>query len=183
MGLNAGQSSRDFPQNPARNTGDFDANGVIGGATAGYNLMWQSVLLGVEGDFSGSSASGSRNCSPAQTTNCQTTNPWLATVRLRLGYPIGSVLPYATGGLAVGQIGVRSTVSTGGTGVDLSTNETGWAAGAGIEWAFDSAWSVKAEYLRVQLDDAHTVGASGLPNATSFNANIVRVGVNYRFRL
>ena len=66
----------------------------------------------------------------------------------------------------------------------------GWAAGAGVEWMYSRKWSVKAEYLYVDLGSAdyslHWDHLRWHPNTTdSFPADltfhIVRAGVNYRF--
>ena len=58
----------------------------------------------------------------------------------------------------------------------------GYAIGLGVEYAMMTNWSMKLEYLYVDLgkfDCGIACGAS--PDNVSFNANLVRVGVNYRF--
>ncbi len=58
----------------------------------------------------------------------------------------------------------------------------GWTAGVGVEYAMMAAWSVKLEYLYVDLgkfDCGPTCGAT--PDEVTFKANLVRAGVNYRF--
>jgi outer membrane immunogenic protein len=62
-------------------------------------------------------------------------------------------------------------VPTGNT-VSFSNNNTnsGWTAGAGVEWAFADNWSVRAEYDYVGLSNyTYTVPATGfaLANDTS----------------
>jgi outer membrane immunogenic protein len=46
-------------------------------------------------------------------------------------------------------------------------------------------WSVKAEYLYVDLGTAHTTwnfaGIPAVTNASHITMNVVRAGVNYRF--
>ena len=61
----------------------------------------------------------------------------------------------------------------------------GWTVGAGIEWAFASAWSFKAEYLHVDLEA--TTGRTR-PGPVDFldyqfrhQYEIARIGVNYRW--
>jgi outer membrane immunogenic protein len=77
--------------------------------------------------------------------------------------------------------------------------KAGWTAGAGAEAAISPNWSVKFEYLYMDLGN---VGGSTVTNATAtavigggrittnllnytfntrFTDNIVRVGLNYRF--
>ena len=68
----------------------------------------------------------------------------------------------------------------------VSDSRAGWAAGAGVEWALAGAWSVKAEYLHVDLGTLTDVGASAINPATITHAHgltedIARVGFNYGF--
>jgi len=151
-------------------SGSFDASGGLVGGTLGYNYQIGQFVLGAEGDIDWSSFSGSTPCG---VTNCETRNNWLSTVRGRVGYAIDRFMPYVTGGAAFGDI--KSSVD--GVGEATST-KTGWTVGGGIEAAIDGPWTAKVEYLHVDLGDAATV----VPGSNaSFNANIVRAGINYRF--
>jgi len=67
--------------------------------------------------------------------------------------------------------------------------QTGWSAGAGMEYAFAAGWSGRIEYLHYDLG-SHTQGqfdaADGAPipvfnSSATFRGNIVRGGINYRF--
>jgi outer membrane immunogenic protein len=71
----------------------------------------------------------------------------------------------------------------------------GWTAGVGSEYAFGGGWSLKAEYLYVDLGrssvnstNLFSTGLFGGPSPTNvythsvdLKSNIVRVGVNYKF--
>ena len=103
---------------------------------------------------------------------------------------------YATGGLAYGEVSATAPLSWGST-------RAGWTVGAGAEAAIDQHWSVKFEYLYMDLGNVgsgsttstnvvtqlgvpvrfNTVTTTTLASAfnTRFTDNIVRVGVNYRF--
>ena len=66
--------------------------------------------------------------------------------------------------------------------------EIGWTVGAGFEYMFAGNWSVKGEYLYVDLGTLNGVGVLTPPfagfaytNSTRVTANIARVGVNYHF--
>jgi len=88
---------------------------------------------------------------------------WFGTVRGRFGYPMGPVLFYATGGLAYGEVNRNGNVAgqtnfvLGGTvnnfagSYSASSTRAGWTAGAGIEGMLSRNWSVKAEYLYMDL--------------------------------
>ena len=80
------------------------SGGMVGG-TAGYN--WQAIgSPGCSASKATSTGPTSRAPSPTSTcpTGCQTKNNWLGTVRGRVGYAWDRVMPYVTGGLAVGDI-------------------------------------------------------------------------------
>src|SRR6185312_12047858 len=80
---------------------------------------------------------------------------WLVTLRPRLGYAFDRLLLYATGGLAIAnQKFSQSIVQLNTPFVEtgaVSRTSTGWTAGAGAEYALDNRWSLKAEYLYVDL--------------------------------
>lgn len=160
--------------------------GFMGGATVGYNHQFDSIVLGIEADYmfgeiDGSTAigivpgpSGAFGCN---VTGCHVNYDSMGTVRARLGYAIGNLLPYATGGLAVIDAEVVQ-------GVTNSKALYSAVAGAGLEFAFNEQLSVKAEYLHVfendALVDAFVCSATGC-HATDFSLDVVRVGLNYHF--
>jgi outer membrane immunogenic protein len=155
------------------------SGGLVGG-TAGYNYQFNSnVVLGLEGDIDWAHLNGT-NASAGCVAGCTTGDTWLSTVRGRLGYAFGGIMPYVTGGLAVGDI----KASTPGFPGASATN-TGWTAGGGLEFALPgtSNWTAKAEYLHVDLGRFNCgVNCNGTPtdNVSAHN-DIVRAGVNYRF--
>src|SRR5271157_2220919 len=131
FGGGLGTSRKDFSNNAS--TGDFRVDGVIGGATVGYNRQWGNLVAGLEGDLSGSGIDGNTSC-PNHAFTCGTNTDWLATVRPRIGYTMDSFMPYATGGLAVGDVNVHSFLNTtGGNGVNYTQTKVGWTTGAGVE--------------------------------------------------
>ncbi len=157
-------------------TGDFNTKGAIAGGTLGYNRQTGSWVWGIEADLDYSWIKGSTNTNCG--SPCETDNNWLATARGRLGYARDRWLPYLTGGAAYGNIKVPSTPPF----LSSDKSKFGWTAGAGVEYAFLGAWSVKLEYLYVDLGKVSCAATScGLPADVSFNANIVRAGLNYRF--
>jgi outer membrane immunogenic protein len=150
--------------------------GAVYGVTVGYNLQTGTWLWGAEGDFDLSSIKGSADCSDGFT--CETKNSWLATARARLGYAgWDNWLPYITAGAAMGDIKAANSGLS-------SANKTklGWTAGVGVEYALWTNWSVKAEYLYVDLGSFDCgIACGAATDSVSFKANIARAGVNYRF--
>ena len=191
IGLNGGYGiGRSDWTDASGTTGTFAANGGLAGGTLGINYAgfgdW--VLLGFEGDFDWSGATGSAGCTAlgAGDSTCQTKIDWLSTFRLRAGYTWSHFLFYATAGGAMGDFRLRELTS----GASLNpTAPLGWTAGAGIEYAFNDAISAKVEYLYVNLGRiACPAGAlCSIDNptladgSTSFTENLIRAGVNYKF--
>jgi outer membrane immunogenic protein len=180
-------------------------NGFLGGGQLGYNWQIGSWVYGLEADFDGSSAKSSTSAvypGPAFvpiTTGYSRDLDWLATVRGRVGFAVApAFLVYGTGGLAVGQTKVGSSVvaPAGGpppeseptTNLTSTNTSAGWTAGVGAEWLFAPRWSVKAEYLYVDLGThsntlTYTYGGntSTLTSTVKDTSNIARAGINYHF--
>jgi outer membrane immunogenic protein len=88
-------------------------------------------------------------------------------------------MPYVTGGAAFGGVDANHAGFTG-----QSSTQVGWAAGVGVEFAVVNNVTAKVEYLHYDLG-SFTCGlncGNGLVNDTvSFNADVIRGGVNLRF--
>jgi outer membrane immunogenic protein len=180
------------------------AQGVIGGGQIGYNWQLSSPwLIGLEADLQGSGIKGSdsQTRSPAffdtTATGLTKSIDWFGTVRGRVGFlATPQWLLYGTGGLAYGQTksGFTTTDLTGGcvpNGTLCANGASsgvvaGWTAGAGAEAMLAPNWSVKLEYLYVDLGRrSMAIPASTIPvvfsTSTAFREQIVRVGFNYHF--
>jgi outer membrane immunogenic protein len=165
--------------------GSYDVSGAIAGGAVGYNWQRDHVVYGAEGDLGYSwikgSTSGSADAPCSGTgsdANCDTRLRWLGTARVRLGYAWDRLLPYVTGGLAVGSL--ESSESGSGT-----VTRVGWTAGAGIEAKINNRWSTKLEYLYVDLGSGEgftdTFGGNTFSENVTFQTHILRAGVNYLF--
>jgi len=166
---------------PGFSSGHFNTSGALVGGTIGYNWQMNNIVLGLEGDGSWADIKGSTGCGG---DTCTANLDALGTFRGRLGYAFGNVLPYVTGGLAVGDLhGSESGPFAVGSG---SGTEVGWTVGGGLEWMFMPSWSIKAEYLYTDLGNhslfTDTFAGGGIATESEkFNANIFRVGLNYHF--
>lgn len=165
----------------------IDPEGWLGGGQIGYNAEFGRFVLGVEADLQGGNVEGTTagiiGAPPFAATAGSELN-WLSTVRARAGVSTGPVLLYATGGVAFGDmdyalVGADGTVAAGGETL------TGYAVGAGLEWAFAPNWSLKSEYLYIDLGDARISGVDGggAPISANFDNSFhtIRAGLNYRF--
>ena len=159
------------------NTTGVNLSGALAGGTAGYNLQLGKAVFGVEGDIDWSGLRGTAATSLCP-NGCSTSDTWLSTVRGRVGYSFDRVMPYVTGGLAVGDIRAATPGFAGG-----SATNAGWTLGGGLEVALPGNWTAKAEYLRVDLGSFNCgTGCNGTPtDNVSLHENIFRAGVNYRF--
>ena len=176
-------------------TGSLSDNGGVVGGTLGVNFQSGGFVFGVEGDWDYSAINTGTTASICTFSgNCQTGNNWLATARGRAGYAADRVLFYATAG------GAFANVQTNFNGTTTTHTQSGWTAGAGVEWAFADNWTAKIEYLYVNLGNGSVncattacLVASGtgsptfLPNgppipvSVGLTENLIRAGVNYKF--
>ena len=177
-GWGFGQSDWNTPAFGGFDTGNFNINGGLVGATLGANWQVDAWVFGIQGDFDGSWIDGTTSvCSTASifisTVNCETKDKWLATLRGRLGFAADRVLFYATGGGAFGDVLANTTANR------QSDNKAGWTAGAGIEAAFTPNLTGRVEYLFVDLQNSTFTPVPNVP--VTFNANLIRVGLDYKF--
>jgi outer membrane immunogenic protein len=146
------------------NTG-VDPSGLLGGGQIGVNWQSGQFVYGAETDIQFSGADDTF-------APWKFSNPWFGTLRGRAGYAFNNFLVYGTLGLAYGDLKGES----GGT-VE-SHIMAGWAGGIGAEYGITPAWSVKGEYLYMDLAD-RGFSITGMDNG--YRANILRLGVNYHF--
>jgi outer membrane immunogenic protein len=171
-------------------SGRADVNGFIGGGQLGYNWQHGAWVFGLEGDIQFSNERGSGSvCTAACPAGLVFTRDykldWFGTARGRVGFlPAERILLYATGGLAYGGFSGSSSTLPMDFGTWSQTN-VGWTVGAGAEAALGANWSVKLEYLYMDLGSvggsSATVGLNKWVFDTKFTDNIVRVGLNYKF--
>ena len=191
-GAGAGQASQ---SDVLFDRGTFDVGGAIAGVTLGYNWQRDNLVYGLEGDLDYSWIRGATSgdgltvppCGFASSFgNCDSKLRWLATARARVGVAWDRLLPYVTGGVAIGSLDVSegdlvSTLTGSGT-----VTRTGWTAGGGIEAKIDDRWTAKLEYLYVDLGsgDGFTepfLGGTTVTETVGFRTHILRSGINYRF--
>ncbi|MEZ5842438.1 MAG: porin family protein [Hyphomicrobiaceae bacterium] len=154
-------------------TGRFDTDGYVAGGQIGYNLQVGSLVYGLEADISATDISGTSftNCA----VGCTSSLDYLGTIRARLGVDMGGVMPYITGGFAYGD----ATAATNGLAAATDTL-TGWTAGAGVEMKLSQNWSIRGEYLYVDL--GHLNVPTPAPTRADFDEiHVIRGGLNFKF--
>ena len=184
VGANAGYAFGKSSQRDTEMVADGAYNimgGMIGGAV-GYNWQIQSYVYGLEADASFASIAGSSSICGMDPHVCGTKSDAFGTVRARGGYAIDKSLIYATVGLAVARIKAYDAGFSQTPGQSGTADKFGWTVGAGVEQKLDAHWSVKAEYLYAKFARATYFTLAGYsPEKVDLSANIVRVGVNYKF--
>ncbi len=156
-------------------------NGALGGAQAGYNWQSGNLVFGAEVDVSFAGMKDTLTFRPPGPALLTTEVDWFGTGRLRLGYAIANSLLYATGGVAL--VHIENRMQSGNIVAATSGVKWGWTAGAGWEYAFASNWTVRAEYLFIEVEK--TKAAVPPPAVGRFEWDnpllIARVALNYRF--
>lgn len=159
LGGNIGYEWGSVDNNPTK------PSGFVGGVQAGYNFQNGPWVFGVEGDIQAAGADDTF-------APWKFSNPWFGTLRGRAGYAFSNVLFYGTAGLAFGELRGQTF------GWAESHTTAGWTIGAGAEVGLASNWSVKLEYLYIDLSTSQ-FAITGVSNG--YSASVVRAGVNYHF--
>lgn len=187
-------------------TQNGNANGVIGGAHAGYNLQINQWVLGIEGDVDGSSLSRTVTNAPFSTyhadfvpTTVSSNLGVQGSLRGRVGVAFDRVLLYGTGGVAIGGFNTSFRTNYGGGPVfgpffghdGFYNTRVGWTVGGGIEYAVNNNWSIRAEYRYTDFGRATNYLFNSYPVLPGelFTAvgrhhlieNRVQVGFSYKF--
>jgi outer membrane immunogenic protein len=180
----------------------------MGGVQAGYNWQVNQIVLGVEGDIDGTHihASLTRNVTPpfpgspvaVNATSTDTIN-WIASARARGGVVVSERgLLYLTGGAAFTNATVNTSFGEAlgpnvvppfpvpPTGASSSHGLIGWTLGGGVEWAFNKAWSVAAEYRHNDFGGHnYLLGTDVVGNPifdrVKFTTDQVTLRLNWRF--
>jgi outer membrane immunogenic protein len=172
--------------------GDFDLNGILGGAQAGYNHDFGSWVLGAEADFSYlgySERVEDPDTETPATDRVDVDVDWVASLRGRAGLKVGTALVYGTAGLAYAQGSWEACDCDGGgnTGIgDVELTPFGFVAGGGIEVLLGDAWTLRGEGLYYGFsedeDTSDLNGDSGDDDLAGIDDIwVARVGLNYRF--
>jgi outer membrane immunogenic protein len=160
----------------ATNDVTLEPSGGFGGVQAGYNSMIApNWLLGSEIQISGGDIDDNIGV-PGNTIRSKIN--FFGTALARFGYTFDRTLIYVAGGAAWAR--VKADDATGQ--FRITESHGGWAIGGGLEYAFDSRWSAKIEYLYASLDNLR-IATSGGDNYRGdlSKFSTVKFGVNYRF--
>jgi high affinity Mn2+ porin len=157
---------------------------VFGGIDFGYNYQLPSgLVLGAEADISFPNSYPSDAAvwdAPTPNGALRQEVDYVATLRGRVGYASGNWLTYVTGGLAWSESHYFRQDVAGGDEERRSKVRPGWAAGGGVEYAFQRDWSVRLEYLYTRIGSADVVFSNGATYGSNFDLQSLRLGLNWR---
>lgn len=147
----------------SRANDDLDTNGAELGGLIGYNYQWNNWVFGAEVDggylwLRDSHGDGDFFSSNGNQFFVSTSfkTHYLVTIGPRIGYAFCKWLPYATGGLAVGDLDFFQQFYAPDffaerAGGHKSETNVGWFVGGGLEYALTNHWRVRAQYQYVDL--------------------------------
>jgi len=170
--------------NPLPEQGVFfphSVTGLIGGYQAGYNRQFSNhVVLGVEADASFTSP---RDAPRIVSAPFNTTIDYVGTLRGRVGYAQATWMSYLTGGFAWGHTTVNINDNTGTIDSRVGGYQTGWTAGAGVEFAVSGNWSAKVEYDYIDLSRRmFDLSGFAMPGVNvDPRIHLAKLGMNYHF--
>lgn len=154
--------------------------GIIGGYQGGYNRQFSNnLVLGIEVD---ATFIGPTDTARVGNEPYHTTFDYFATARGRVGYAIGTWLPYATAGFAWGKTKLNVLDTDGNIFSTDQKDHVGWTVGVGVEAAVGSNWTAKLEYNYIDLN-RQTYGLEGFglnPVEVDPKIHAIKLGMNYR---
>ena len=184
-------------------TGDFTMDGFNGGFYAGCDYQVGVWVFGLEGDWSIVNKEGQAFVNPGVpfpgggtflTNNVISAKErWFATARGRLGYAVDKWLFYVTAGAAWMKVDNEFWFQGSPAAVNVlqSDTRTGWTVGAGLDYALSYGWSIRSEYLFIDIPTYTTftgptvAGAAGFAFPTNLETrlynHVFRSGLTYKF--
>lgn len=153
---------------------NYDTDGFIGGAHAGFNWQRQNLVYGIETDLEGSGigGSGTGSLGLAHDTDVR----WIGSTRGRLGIAYDRTLFYATAGWAYGDVKIDKGFAS------YSEVRNGWTAGAGVEYAIGDRMTARFEYRYTDLGSGNsTSAAANSIDRSDVDFHAVRAGLSFKF--
>jgi high affinity Mn2+ porin len=153
--------------------------GLTGSLQTGANRRIGSWVIGAEAD---SVFAGPRDPARIVPRRYDSSVDVISSVRGRIGYAIGPLLPYATAGVAFGHFHVLQNDAGGEFARQTGHWQAGWTAGLGIEALLGGGWSGRIEYRHAEFGGrAYPTGDPARPSANlEPRLDLVMLGLNYR---
>ena len=160
-----------------------------GGGQVGANYQFGWTVVGIEADFdwlANNHNSSNAVSTPVGALQFSANDRWMTTLAARLGAAADNWLFYVKGG--GGWVGVNNptitNVTTGGSiSVSNSNSNSGWLAGAGVEWAFAPNWTARLEYdfLGLSSQTFNVPAIGDVVTIKNRDVQTLTLGLNYLF--
>lgn len=158
---------------------------VVWSGHAGYGLKFSRYYFGIEADVTFGGSETTSDITPIYSSTLSA--EWSSSVRARVGYAIGTIMPYMTGGFAWS----RQSVVVHSLGAELSSSTstvTGTVFGAGIEAIVLPKLSLRVEALRYDYSKQDPSVLDAIPPAGLGKFRdlgredvVIRAGASLRF--
>ena len=174
VGLVAGRSASTLQLPGSSGLPDLTDEGLFGGIYGGFGVVVDRVYWGLEGDAMWRDL---RSAISDGSTTVSMSNRWLSSIRARAGLPIGSAMPYLTGGVAVQESVLKLDDPA------LVAKDSAWVlglvAGGGIEAQITRTVHVRVEGLHYMWKD-EKFSIAGDEAKLGQSETVVRVGVGFK---
>jgi len=170
---------------------ELDPEGGFGGLQLGSNWQNGRIVFGIEGDLGYLGVSEDHVLiRPFDDRDFASVEYGLyGTVTARIGYTFDRALLYLKGGFAVAHIETEAAdidLQDGsfeifeGSRIRSSETQTGWALGAGVEYALSGRLSLKGEYLYMDFGSETSRSPQGDIYKQEHELHTAKLGLNYR---
>lgn len=181
-----GRSDYSVTQNsPTQPALPIDMSGGSVGSYVGYNFQFGGLVTGIEADFKKVWLRSPSVQNPFDLITTKSEIDWSASIRGRVGYAFGNVMPYIAGGVTFAGVNFPFVLP----GVDTTTYDNkqiriGWTAGAGLEYGISRNLIVRGEYRYTDLGErfeAMPFQTSVHPSNAAVTFHEVRAGLALKF--
>jgi outer membrane immunogenic protein len=169
--------------------------GGVGGAQAGCNLQWRQFVIGIEGEFWGSTLyDRDFNQFGTVTEEANSRNRWDGAISVRSGVAFDRAFIYGKLGAVWGKFDYDSLFDSSFTDLTItgSATITGVLIGVGFEYALTDNWTTKFEYNLIDygnkiVEFTETACNPGGCITDTFRQTVkeqkqlAKLGLNYKF--
>ena len=162
---------------------NYDMDGVLFGAHAGYNMQFNTIVAGVEGDIEWTGVEGSDGSAAGITSGGSAEMNWQGSIRGRIGAAFDRTLVYTTGGAAVADLDVEGG-PLGGPFSDFSETNWGWTIGTGVEVGLGAGMRTRLEYRYTdygEVEGSVAPAFAATEESVDFSTHALRAGLTYGF--
>jgi outer membrane immunogenic protein len=180
-GIGYGWGTSTFIDPITGTTASPSPKGFLVGGVTGINYQISSVVLGVEGDFTGVWAKSSAVNSAGNTL--ETRIFWTSSITGRLGWAFDRLLIYGKGGVGFDYDRDTVTLPTNAASIG-SVYRTAWTVGGGVEYAVTEHWTARVEYdyFKFPVRGLFVAGPAGNQNGNiGINFNEAKLIMAYKF--